>query len=170
MSDTLTAGAPDSFTAHADTAHADIPLEHAVPPSPAAGVDQAGQGQPLPLFTRAALREFVDARTYDYVNLPALGHRARVQSLITTEVEAVENKGVKVSGKKARFELQSVRDLIVAYGVVDELGQRLFNPNDPQDLRFIGRLDNRLTSAIAKRVRDLSGMNGDEDEEDEEGK
>jgi hypothetical protein len=127
---------------------------------------------PAPItFTRATLKEHANQRRYDVATHPAFpGYQLRVQSLTTKEVSAVEDAGldIKGGGKKTKFQMRGNRVLLVAYGLVNDLNERIFNPFEPSDLQWIGTLDNRLTTAAAAKIRELSGMDAPDDEEDED--
>lgn len=129
-----------------------------------------GPAAVLETFTRETALETVNERRYAYVPLPHRGKQARVQSLISGEVDAYEEGGFKGHGQKMKVNFRDARAKLAALGWVDESGARLFRPASPDDIAELSRMDGGDISKICRKIRELSGMKADLEDEDEEGK
>ena len=121
-------------------------------------------------LSREQMNAIAPQRRYDYVPVNELkpGARARVQNLNSTEVSAFEASNISGMGKKTKLKLEDSDARLVCYGWVDENGVRLYNPREEDEVRRVGRLDSAPVKRMAKKIRWLSGMSNEDDEEDGE--
>jgi hypothetical protein len=120
-------------------------------------------------WTREEVNKVVPQRRYAYVPTPELrpGSRARVRNLNSTEISAYEASNFTGIGKKTKLTLENTDARLAAWGWVDESGKLVYNPREADEVRRVGMMDGAPISRIAKKVRELSGMSVEEDDEED---
>lgn len=96
------------------------------------------------------------------VDLPGLG-KVKVRGLTATERGRIESLVVDVDPvtQSVRYNADKAAEmniLLAAYGLLDENGEPMFNPKDPNDLKALAEVDGLVIGRIADKVRELSGM------------
>ncbi len=123
----------------------------------------------LPLAeSRGAILSGKDDTTYDVVDCPEWGCRVRVQSLKATQVSDYEAALWRADkdGKPVKYKeaVRLGRGKLMAWGIVDADGKRLFADDDARDL---SERNAAAVTRVVTRIAEMSGMSGTAVEEEE---
>lgn len=113
----------------------------------------------LPLLTMAADVLSKDDTQTDYVNVPEWGYRLKVRGLMGDERDRYETSFVTFVGNQRVMNMNNARARLVALGVIDEDGKRVFTTAQAVEL---GKKSAVALERVFSRIQELSGMT-DED-------
>jgi hypothetical protein len=108
----------------------------------------------MAILTRQAILACNDLKT-ETVSVPEWGGEVIVRSMTGAQRDEYEAAVMQQRGKNVQINLRGARARMVAWTVVDENGQRLFEPNDVDALGEKNAAALDLVFGIAMR---LSGM------------
>ena len=116
------------------------------------------------LLSKEAILKARELATED-VDIKELGGKVRVREMTGAQRDAWEGSNIKGRGKNMTANLVNARARLVAYSVIDNSGQLLFNPDDPAEINRIGQLSCRALDAIYDVAARLSGIRDEDLEE-----
>lgn len=116
------------------------------------------------LLTREALLS-APTRRYITVRVPHVNQTARLQSMTGSERDAAEAAVLTTKGRREGRDLRNFRARIVAYHLVDDKDERMFDPRSKGDLGALGRIDGMTLDFLFEKSCELSGISdGDVDD------
>jgi hypothetical protein len=117
----------------------------------------------MPLLTRDAIMSAQDVQT-EIVDVPEWGEGAqvRVRGLTGRQRDRYEASMISGAGKRMKMDLNNIRARLVAWTVVDEGGNPLFND---ADIEALGNKSAAALQRIYEAAQRLSGLSDEDMEE-----
>lgn len=111
----------------------------------------------MALLGRAQIDGAVD-RKFEDVDVPEWGGQVRIMELTAADRGYIEAGSIVAQGQSATLKVESLktyRDKLVAFGLVDEQGNRLYSNKDITEL---SKKSGKVIERLAAKVQELSGM------------
>lgn len=100
----------------------------------------------------------------ELVPVPEWGGEVAVRGMSGAELDQYQAASVEMRGQQRVLRLENLRARLLVTCMVDAAGRRLFTP---QDVRALGEKSAAALERVAAVARRLSGLTGDDEEEEE---
>lgn len=119
----------------------------------------------MALLSREEILSADDLKTKD-VHVPEWGGEVRIRALTGEERDKFEASTVQTRGNKTKQNVENFRARLVSLCIINEQGQRMFNP---ADVRALGRKSVAALQRVFNACNELNGLSDEDVEELTEG-